>query len=121
MSDKPGRARSRPSKAGVAPALYSSSPGPMRATHSGNSSGVHSANSTSPRVMLSQARPQRWRGPWCTASSSDSVLSPSSAMSVSVPGVTTRITLRSTGPLPPTSPTCSQMATDSPSLISRAR
>ena len=43
-------------------------------------------------------------------------------MSVSVPGVTTRTTLRSTGPLAvATSPTCSQMATDLPSLINRAR
>ena len=36
--------------------------------------------------------------------------------------LTTRTTLRSTGPLvAPTSPTCSAMATDSPILMSRAR
>ena len=42
--------------------------------------------------------------------------------SVSVPGVTTRITFRSTGPLLVAgSPICSQIATDSPSLTSLAR
>jgi len=41
---------------------------------------------------------------------------------VSVPGVTIRTTLRSTGPLEVAgSPICSQTATDSPSRISRAR
>ena len=56
------------------------------------------------------------------ASSSESLLSASSSVSVTVPGVTTRITLRSTGPLEaPTSPTCSQMATATPSLMSLAR
>ncbi len=46
----------------------------------------------------------------------------SSAESVRVPGVTTRTTLRSTGPLEVAgSPTCSQMATDSPSFTRRAR
>jgi hypothetical protein len=48
--------------------------------------------------------------------------SASSSVSVMVPGVTTRTTLRSTGPLAvATSPTCSAIATASPSLISRAR
>ncbi len=46
----------------------------------------------------------------------------SRAESVSVPGVTMRVTLRSTGPLEAAgSPTCSQMATDSPSFTSLAR
>ena len=70
-------------------------------------------------------RPHCWRGPKCTASSMDSLFSAISVLSVSVPGVTTRTTLRSTGPLPapaaPASPTCSQMATASPSRMSRAR
>jgi len=49
-------------------------------------------------------------------------LASSSDSSVSVPGVTTRTTLRSTGPLLAAgSPICSQIATDSPSLTSRAR
>lgn len=46
----------------------------------------------------------------------------SAGQPVVMPGVTTRTTLRSTGPLPaPTSPTCSAIATASPSLISLAR
>ncbi len=46
----------------------------------------------------------------------------SSASSVSVPGVTTRTTSRSTGPLLVRgSPICSQIATDSPSRTRRAR
>jgi hypothetical protein len=57
-----------------------------------------------------------------TASSTVSWRSASSSESVTVPGVTTRTTLRSTGPLlAPTSPTCSAIATASPSLTSRAR
>ena len=48
--------------------------------------------------------------------------SSSSAESVSVPGVTMRITCRSTGPLEVAgSPICSQIATDSPSFTSLAR
>ena len=69
-------------------------------------------------VRLIQARPTallRLRWGQCSASSMASFLSPSRAVSVKVPGVTTRTTLRSTGPLlAPTSPTCSPMATDSP-------
>jgi hypothetical protein len=39
-----------------------------------------------------------------------------------VPGVTMRVTLRSTGPFDVAgSPTCSQIATDSPSFTSLAR
>ncbi len=94
----------------------------MRASQVPSSACVHSASCTTPWVTDSQARPQRARAPWCTASSMDSLLSGSSSLSVSVPGVTTRTTLRSTGPLPaPTSPTCSAIATDSPILIRRAR
>ncbi|MNT40765.1 hypothetical protein D3C72_1770980 [compost metagenome] len=94
----------------------------MRAIQASSASAGHSASRSSAPVTLSQARPQKLRVPACTASSSESLLSLSSSESVSVPGVTTRTTLRSTGPLlAPTSPTCSQMATDSPSLISRAR
>ncbi len=94
----------------------------MRAIQVPTSSCVHSARCTTPWVTLSHASPQRARGAWCTASSMDSALSGSSSLSVSVPGVTTRTTLRSTGPLAaPTSPTCSQIATDSPMRISRPR
>ena len=57
-----------------------------------------------------------------SAASRASRRSSSSELSVSVPGVTTRVTLRSTGPLAVAgSPICSQIATDSPSFISRAR
>ncbi len=94
----------------------------MRAIQSGMSSGAHCANCSCACVTLNQARPHWLRGPWCTAISTDSALSESSSASVSVPGVMTRTTLRSTGPLAvATSPTCSQIATDSPSLISRPR
>ena len=94
----------------------------MRSSQAGSSSSAHSASCTRPWVTASQARPARPRAPACTASSSDSLLSLISSLSVSVPGVTTRTTLRSTGPLAvATSPTCSQIATDSPSLIRRAR
>ena len=49
-------------------------------------------------------------------------MSGSRPVSVSVPGVTTRTTLRSTGPLLVAgSPICSQIATLSPSLTRRAR
>ena len=80
-----------------------------------------------PLPTPSQARPQAGasRVPpraRCSASSSVSARSASSSLSVTVPGVTTRTTLRSTGPLAaPTSPTCSATATDSPHFSSRAR
>ncbi|MDT4867925.1 hypothetical protein FQZ97_1028600 [compost metagenome] len=75
-----------------------------------------------PCVTDIQARPTPVRAPGCTAIRTASVLSDSNSLSVSVPGVTTRTTLRSTGPLAvATSPTCSQMAADSPSLMRRAR
>ena len=51
----------------------------------------------------------------CSATSRQSRLPSSSPASVSVPGVTMRVTLRSTGPLLVAgSPICSQIATDSP-------
>ena len=56
------------------------------------------------------------------AASSESRRSSSRASSVTVPGVTTRTTCRSTGPLDfDGSPICSQIATDSPLRTSRAR
>lgn len=75
----------------------------------------------SPLASDSQARPST---PLTilTASTRLSRLSSSSAASVSVPGVTMRTTLRSTGPLAKAgSPICSAMATDSPIFTSRAR
>ena len=49
-------------------------------------------------------------------------MSSRSALSVSVPGVTMRVTARSTGPFDVAgSPICSQIAADSPSLTSFAR
>ena len=51
-----------------------------------------------------------------------SAFSSSSSESVSVPGVTMRVTCRSTGPLEVAgSPICSQIATDSPIRTSFAR
>ena len=68
-----------------------------------------------------QARPNASRRR-AIASRIASLFSASRSLSVSVPGVTMRTTLRSTGPLPaPTSPTCSQIATDSPARTSLAR
>ena len=95
----------------------------MRDSHDGSSSSLHSASEQRPLARLNQARPQRCpRGSRASASSVVSLRSASSSPSVTVPGVTTRVTLRSTGPLAvATSPTCSAIATDSPSLISFAR
>lgn len=60
--------------------------------------------------------------PTHSASRNTSLLSDSSAASVSVPGVTTRTTLRSTGPFDVAgSPICSQIAADSPNFTSFAR
>ena len=100
---------------------------------------------------ISSAGRKRWTSPWTASRSGVSLrrkrpadrssqampkLSPSvntaattlsrsadsSASSVSVPGVTMRVTLRSTGPLLVAgSPICSQMATDSPLRTSFAR
>ena len=77
----------------------------------------------SPLASTSQAMPASCRfGSTNTAASAASALLLSSPVSVSVPGVTIRTTLRSTGPLLVAgSPICSQIATDSPSFTSRAR
>ena len=65
--------------------------------------------------------PVRWR-PGFAATSRLSRLASSRLASVTVPGVITRSTLRSTGPLLVAgSPICSQIATDSPTFISFAR
>ena len=109
------------SNVSVLSALCSNSCGATRATQVANSSGLHCAMCTTPCVMANHAKPNVLRGPWCTAITLASALSPSSSDSVSVPGVTMRTTPRSTGPLPVTSPICSQMATDSPKRMSLAR
>ncbi len=58
----------------------------------------------------------------CTAARRLSREADSNAESVMVPGVTIRVTLRSTGPLEVAgSPTCSQIAADSPAFTSLAR
>jgi hypothetical protein len=95
----------------------------MRDSHSGSSSSGACARKQRPLARLSQARPQRCpRDSRASASSVVSLRSASNSLSVTVPGVTTRVTRRSTGPLAvATSPTCSAMATDSPSLISLPR
>jgi hypothetical protein len=82
---------------------------------------VLSANPISPFESAVHARPKRL-ATRLTATRTESLFSASRSVSVSVPGVTMRTTLRSTGPLvAPTSPTCSQIATDSPSRTSLAR
>ena len=98
-----------------------SSAGFRRSSSLANSSTPVCMILNSPLAMDSQARPSV---PLCmfTASTRLSRLSSSSAASVSVPGVTMRTTLRSTGPLARAgSPICSAMATDSPIFTSRAR
>ena len=110
------------SNKGLTSALKINSLGATLATHCANSALTHSARYTTPCVTLIQANPMPARSLWCTANTKLSDLSLSRALSVKVPGVTTRTTLRSTGPLlVATSPTCSQIATDSPSLSKRAK
>ena len=97
------------------------SAGCRRASSEARRSKAVSVMRNSPDAMLIHARPSR-----CAfsdiASSRLSRFSSSRAASLSVPGVTTRVTLRSTGPFEVAgSPICSQIAADSPSLIKRAR
>ena len=102
--------------AGRAASAVDAAPRPARAAPASRPArrSLHSRQAELRRCdSASQARPQRARDARCTASSSASLASASSSLSVSVPGVTTRTTLRSTGPLAvATSPTCSQIATD---------
>ncbi len=101
----------------------STSDGAMRASSDAKRPSGASVARRSPLASTSQAMPatQRLRSRW-TAASAASALAFSRPVSVTVPGVTTRTTLRSTGPLLVAgSPICSQMATDSPILTSRAR
>ena len=103
------------------PCGCSSSAGSSRASQPARSASAHSVTPSWPLASPSQARPQVLRI-FVAAHSRVSTRSSSRALSVMVPGVTTRTTLRSTGPLAvATSPTCSAIATASPSLISRAR
>ena len=96
----------------------------MRASSDSNrAAGILVARS-SPEDSVSHARPiaplRRVGG--ASASNVAFDLSFNSDVSVSVPGVTTRTTLRSTGPLLVAgSPICSQIATLSPSLTSLPR
>ena len=90
----------------------------------GNSRSLHSVRPSRPLARPSQARPKLAPRPDSRVIDSNRASCPaaSSSLSVIVPGVTTRTTLRSTGPLAvATSPTCSAIATDSPSLTSLAR
>ena len=66
------------------------------------------------------AIPSTWSRTRMDATST-SLDSGSNALSVNVPGDTMRVTARSTGPLPVTSPTCSQMTIDSPNFTNLAR
>ncbi len=99
----------------------SSSAGCRRSISAASRVASISAILSDPLARLSHARPMR-SPERCAASSRLSRVAGSNAESVSVPGVTMRVTLRSTGPLAvATSPTCSQIATDSPSFTSLAR
>ena len=93
----------------------------MRRSSLFSACGAISATRSVPPASESQARPMVDLSR-VSASRMLSALSSRSEESVSVPGVTMRVTCRSTGPLAvATSPICSQMATDSPSLTSLAR
>ena len=93
----------------------------MRRNSFASACGATSATRSAPLARLSQASPTVDLSR-VSASRMLSALSSSSAESVSVPGVTMRVTCRSTGPLASAgSPICSQMATDSPSFTSFAR
>ena len=89
------------------------------------SSVVNSVSLRRPLDRDSHANPSTTPFRCCStfsASRGRSVFSGNSSASVSVPGVTMRCTLRSTGPLLVAgSPICSQIATDSPSFTSLAR
>ena len=82
-----------------------------------------SASQHSPLATIMRARASlRPPAVTFTARIGRSSRSGSSAASVSVPGVTSRITFLSTGPFEVAgSPSCSQIATDSPIFTSRAR
>ena len=102
------------------------SAGSMRCNSESKASGAHSVILNAPFARFSQAKPTR--GDFIpflgrnTAATLRSALEGKSASSVSVPGVTMRIILRSTGPLLVAgSPICSQMATDTPCATSLAR
>ena len=99
----------------------SSSAAPMRAKYCGNSSALHCVRRSEPLVIVSQAKPHCFL-PGTMASKGASWRSLINAESVTVPGVITRTTRRSTGPLEVAgSPICSAIATDSPCLTSLAR
>ena len=97
------------------------SEGCRRSSSAGRLSASASLVKNWPDARFNQAMPSLpWRS--CIASNRLSRFSSSRAESVSVPGVTMRTTLRSTGPLLVAgSPICSQIATDSPSFTSFAR
>ncbi len=96
----------------------------MRASSVASAGAAMVAARSSPEASTSHTAPN---GPprvtgGAIAISAASAFACSSAMSVSVPGVTTRTTLRSTGPLlVDGSPICSQIATLSPRRTRRAR
>ena len=93
----------------------------MRRSSLSSACGATSATRNSPLASDSHASPIDDLS-FAIASRTLSAFSSSSAGSVRVPGVTMRVTSRSTGPFAvATSPTCSQIATDSPSFTSFAR
>ena len=81
-----------------------------------------SLNTNSPEATFKRASPTN-PSPKQIPNSTLSLVSSNKAASVSVPGVKILVTARSTGPLfaAETSPTCSQIATASPSLVSFAK
>ncbi len=103
------------------PSACNTSDGCSRSNSAASCAGLVSHSQNCPAARLSQASPSLPCAT-CTASNQLSRFSSSSAESVSVPGVTIRTTLRSTGPLLVAgSPICSQIATDSPNFTNRAK
>ena len=95
---------------------------PMRRSSSSSACGAISRRAASPLARDEPGEPDRALVVVTAPAGRCRALSSSSSASVSVPGVTMRVTWRSTGPLAVAgSPICSQIATDSPSFTSLAR
>ena len=100
----------------------SSSAGRRRSSSAASVAGPRASSTVKrPELSSSQARPKRSPSRRSAARKVARLLS-SRASSVTVPGVTTRTTCRSTGPFDLAgSPICSQIATDSPRRSKRPR
>ena len=118
--------RSRRASAGkraasALPSASRSSAGASRAISASSASRESSSVTLRAPAATSRAATPKRPAPSLTATRQAVSEAASKVSSVSVPGVTTRTTSRFTGPLPPTSPVCSQIATGTPRRTSRER